>query len=251
MKVKNILVSQPKPADLEKSPYGELAKKFNLSIDFRKFIKIEGIPAREFRKDRVSILDHTAVIFTSRNAVDHFFRIAKEMRVEVPDTMKYFCITESTALYLQKYVQYRKRKIFFGNQIFAQLMDVIKKHKSEKFFLPCTDAAKLSMLKMLDDAGIKYSKAIIYKTVSSDLSDIKIEDYDMLIFFSPSGVESLFENFPDYNQGDTVIATLGPATAKAVEKHKLKLNINAPTKVAPSMTMAIDQFLVELKKKKK
>lgn len=251
MKVKNILVSQPKPADLEKSPYGELAKKFNLSIDFRKFIKIEGIPARDFRKDRVSILDHTAVIFTSRNAVDHFFRIAKEMRVEVPDTMKYFCITESTALYLQKYVQYRKRKIFFGNQIFAQLMDVIKKHKGEKFLLPCSDAAKPSMLKLLDDAKIKYSKAVIYKTVSSDLNDIKIDDYDMLIFFSPSGVVSLFDNFPDYEQKDTIIATFGPTTAKAVEAKELKLNINAPTKTAPSMTMAIEQFLNELKKKKK
>ncbi|MFA8299174.1 MAG: uroporphyrinogen-III synthase [Hyphomicrobiales bacterium] len=251
MKVKNILVSQPKPADIDKSPYGELAKKYNLKIDFHKFIKIEGIPAREFRKQRISILDHTAVIFTSRNSVDHFFNIAKEMRVEIPDEMKYFCITESTALYLQKYVQYRKRKIFFGNQIFAQLLDVIKKHKGEKFLLPCSDTVKPSMLKLLTDAGINYTKAVMYKTVPSDLSDVKINEYDMLIFFSPSGVEALFHNFPEYSQAESLIATFGPSTAKAVESHGLNLNINAPTKTAPSMTMAIDQFMQELKKKKK
>ena len=251
MKIKNILVSQPKPLDLEKSPYGDLAKKYKLNIDFHKFIKIEGITAKEFRKDRVNILDHTAVIFTSRSAVDHFFRIAKELRVDVPDSMKYFCISESTAFYLQKYVQYRKRKIFHGKQNFADLMDMIKKHKDEQFLLPCSDIHKASMSNMLESNEIKYTKAVIYKTVASNLSKVEIDKYDMLIFFSPSGVASLFKNFPDYTQNGSIIAAFGPTTSRAVTGAGLKLDLAAPTKTSPSMTMAVEEYILKESKKKK
>lgn len=251
MKIKNILVSQPKPLDLEKSPYGDLAKKYKLNIEFQKFIKIEGISSKDFRKDRVNILDHTAVIFTSRSAVDHFFRIAKELRLEVPDSMKYFCISESTAFYLQKYVQYRKRKIFHGKQNFADLIDIIRKHKDEKFLLPCSDIHKASISNLLDSNEIKYNKAVIYKTVASNLSKVEIGKYDMLIFFSPSGVASLFKNFPDYTQNGALIAAFGPTTSSAVTEAGLKLDIAAPTKTSPSMTMAIEEYILKESKKKK
>lgn len=249
MKIKNVLISQPQPADPEKSPYFELAKKHHLVIDYRKFIKIEGICAREFRKDKVYIQEQTAIIFTSRNAVDHFFRITEEMRIEVPDTMKYFCVSESIAFYLQKYVQYRKRKIFHGRQSFADLMDTIKKHKGEKYLLPCSDIHKEDIPMLLDKNNISFKKAILYKTVASDLSDLKIAEYDLLVFFSPSGVASLFKNFPDFTQGDKLIAAFGPTTKKAVEDAGLTLTISAPTKTAPSMSMAIDEYL-KVKKNK-
>ena len=241
--MKNILVSQPQPTDLEKSPYGALSKKFNIDIDFQKFIKIEGVGTKEFRESRISILNYTAIIFTSRNAVDHFFRLAKDLRVEVPDDMKYFCISESTAFYLQKYVQYRKRKIFHGRQSFAELVEIIKKHKEEKYLLPCSDIHKSSMTASLDSNNINYCKAIFYKTLASDLSHVKIDNYDMLIFFSPTGIKSLFKNFPKFEQNSTLIAAFGPTTSKAVKDAGLTLNIEAPTKTAPSMTMAIEQFL--------
>ena len=251
MKIKNILVSQPKPLDLEKSPYGDLALKYKLNIDFFKFIKIEGIPAKDFRKDRVNIADHTAVIFTSRSAVDHFFRIAKELRIEVSDTMKYFCISESTAFYLQKYVQYRKRKIFHGKQNFADLIDIIRKHKGEKFLLPCSDIHKVSMSELLDSNEIDYTKAVIYKTVASNLSKLEIEKYDMLIFFSPSGIASLFKNFPNYQQNGAIIAAFGPTTSTAIINAGLRLDLAAPTKASPSMTMAIEEYILNESKKKK
>jgi uroporphyrinogen-III synthase len=247
--VKNILVSQPKPVDPARNPYSELAEKYELNIDFHKFIKVEGIPGRVFRKDKVNILDHSAVIFTSRNSVDHFFRICNEMRVEVPDEMKYFSISESTSYYLQKYVQFRKRKVFHGQQNFNDLMEIIKKHKDEKFLLPCSDIHKLSLTKALDDNKIKYSKAIIYRTLASDLSKLNIQSYDMIIFFSPSGVKSLQKNFPNYEQGDTKIGVFGPTTAKAIKEAGLTLNLNAPTKSAPSMTMALEQYIEKLYKK--
>lgn len=247
--IKNILVSQPKPADPVKNPYNELAQKYNLNIDFHKFIKVEGVPARDFRKDRVNILDHSAVIFTSRNAVDHFFRICKEMRVEVPDSMKYFSISESTSYYLQKYVQFRKRKVFHGKQNFKDLLEIIKKHKDEKFLLPCSDIHKQSLPKLLEDNKIAYNKAVIYRTLASDLSDLDIDKYDMMIFFSPSGVKSLTKNFPDYQQGDRKIGVFGPTTAKAVKDAGFRLDVNAPTKTAPSMTMALDQYLEKAYKK--
>lgn len=250
MKFKNVLVSQPKPAEVEKSPYYLLAKKYKVNIDFHKFIKIEGVKAVDFRKDRIPILDHTAVIFTSRNAVDHFFRLAKEMRAEIPDTMKYFCVSEAIAFYLQKYVQYRKRKIFYGRQNFAQLLEIIVKHKGENFLLPCSDVSEKDLSQILKDSKIKHSKAIMYQTVASDLSDVEINKYDLLVFFSPSGLKSLFTNFPDYEQGDTLIAAFGPATCKAVKEAGLKLSIEAPTKTAPSMTMALEQYIEKLMKTK-
>lgn len=249
LKVKTILVSQPKP-ETEKSPYFDLAKKCNVKIDFRPFIHVEGIPAADFRKDRVNIADHTAVILTSRNAVDHFFRICQEMRVTVPETMKYFCISESTAYYLQKYVVYRKRKIFHGKQTFSDLIDVIKKHKDEKFLLPSTDIAKEEVPEILDQHKIKYTKAVIYRTVCSDLSDLANVNYDVLVFFSPSGIKSLFQNFPKFKQNKTRIAAFGPTTAKAVEEAGLRLDIHAPTPAAPSMTMALEQYIKKVNKGK-
>ncbi|MCD4790249.1 MAG: uroporphyrinogen-III synthase [Bacteroidales bacterium] len=249
MKIKNILISQPQPSDFEKSPYGELAQKHKVEIDFQKFIKIEGVSSSEFRKDKVYIQDYTAIIFTSRNAVDHFFRIAKEMRVEIPDTMKYFCISEAAAFYLQKYVQYRKRKIFHGKQNFDDLLVIIKKHKNDKFLLPCSDIHKLSLIKLLDANEINYTKAVIYKTLASDLSGIDVEGYDLLVFFSPAGVKSLFKNFPNFTQNHTLIGAFGPTTTKAVKEAGLKLDIVAPTKTALSMTVAIDQYLNKANKK--
>lgn len=241
-KVKTILISQPKPAT-EKSPYYDLADKYSLTIDFRSFIHVEAVEAQEFRQQRVSILEHSAVIFTSRNAVDHFFRMCKEMRVTVPDSMKYFCISESTALYLQKYVVYRKRKIFHGQIRFAELIDSIKKHKQEKFLLPCSDLLKPSIPTLLEDNNITYSKAMMYRTVCSDLSDLSDVKYDMLVFFSPSGIESLYKNFPDFEQNSTKIAAFGPTTVKAVEDKGLTVNISAPNPKAPSMSMAIENHI--------
>ncbi|NOX86679.1 MAG: uroporphyrinogen-III synthase [Chlorobi bacterium] len=248
MKVKNILVSQPEPADIEKSPYGELCRKYNVKIDFHKFIKIEGISAKEFRLAKGSFQGHTAVILTSRHAVDHFFRMAKELRYEVPDSLKYFCISESTAYYLQKYVQYRKRKIFYGKQNFADLLEVIKKHREEKFLLPSSDIHKQSIFKMLDAEKIDYTKAVIYRTVASNLSHLDLDKYDMMIFFSPAGIQSLKTNFPDYNQGDQLIAAFGKTTAKAIKEAGLRLNIPAPTQSAPSMSMAVEEYLAKLAK---
>jgi len=212
VKAKNILISQPEPADLEKSPYNELINNFKVKIDFKKFIKVIGVSASDFRKDKVYIQEHSAVIFTSRQAIDHFFRISKEMRVEIPETMKYFCISEATAFYLQKYIQYRKRKIFFGNQNFDDLIEIILKHKEEKFLLPCSDIHKLKIINLLGEHKIDFSKAVIYKTVASDLSDIDIHSYDLIVFFSPAGVTSLTKNFPNFIQNSTMIGAFGQAT---------------------------------------
>lgn len=249
MKLKSILVSQPQPADFEKSPYGELSKKHNLTIDFHKFIKIEGVPARDFRKDRTNLAEYTAVIMTSRNAVDHYFRIAKEMRFEVPEAMKYFCLSESTAYYLQKYVQYRKRKIFFGKQSFDDLIEVMRKHKDEKFLLPCSDIHKESMAEVLDQNNITYTKAVLYKTVAANLKTIKIDDYDMIAFFSPAGIKSLQKNFPKFKQNDTLFAAFGESTCEAVRESGFTLHIEAPTKSSPSMTMAIEEYIEKESKK--
>jgi len=250
MKIKTILVSQPEPKN-DKSPYAELADKKGLKIDFRPFIKVDGVSVKDFRQERIDILAHSGVIFTSRTAVDNYFRIAEELRLVVPDTMKYFCISEATAYYLQKYIVYRKRKIFYGNGTFADLMEVIKKHKDEKFLVPLSDTHKEEIPKKLEQAKIKYTKAIMYRTVSADLSDLSDVNYDMLVFYSPSGIKSLLENFPEFKQNNTQIATFGPKTAKAVKDAGLKVNIKAPTKEAPSMTMAIEQFVTESAKTKK
>lgn len=247
-KVRSILVTQPKP-EHDKSPYTELGKKHNIKIDFRPFIHVEGLSGKEFRQERINILDYTAVIMTSRNSVDHFFRLCTELRVAVPESMKYFCISESTAYYLQKYVIFRKRKIFHGKQTFMDLMDVIKKHKEEKFLLPCSDIHKDEIPEILDAHHINYKKAIMYKTVCSDLSDLENVFYDILVFFSPSGITSLYKNFPKFRQNKTRIAAFGTTTAKAVEEAGLRLDIQAPMPEAPSMHMALEKYIQRVNKK--
>lgn len=252
MKIKSILVSQPEPIDKEKSPYGELSRKYNVKIDFHKFIKIEGVTAKEFRLERISLADHTAVILSSRNSVDHFFRIAKEMRYDVPENLKYFCISESTAFYLQKYVLYRKRKIFHGKQSFAELIEIIRKHKDEKYLLPCSDIHKESMVDLLDQAKVNYSKAILYRTEASNLSGIKIDEYDMFVFFSPAGIKSLQKNFPKFKQGEKIFGAFGQSTADSITESGFSVQVMAPTKTAPSMTMALEEYLeMEAKKSRK
>lgn len=250
MSIKTILVSQPKPEG-DKSPYFDLAEKYKLKIDFRPFIHVEGVGAQEFRQQRVNLADFTAVILTSKTAVDHYFRIAEETRFTVPDSMKYFCISEAVAYYLQKYVTYRKRKIFFGKQTINDLIDLFKKHKDEKYLLPCSDILRERIPDTLDEQGVKYTRAVLYRTVASDLSDLDDVKYDMLVFFSPSGIESLFKNFPDFKQNETRIAAFGPTTASAVLKHNLRLDVHAPQPESPSMTMAIEKYVEAAKKKKK
>ncbi|MCF6241444.1 MAG: uroporphyrinogen-III synthase [Bacteroidales bacterium] len=247
MKIKRILVSQPKPAN-DKSPFYDLAKKNNLTVDFRPFIHVEGITVKEFRKQKVNILEHTAVIFTSRTAVDHFFRIAKEMKISIPESMKYFCITESIAFYLQKYIVYRKRKIFYGRGKFDDLIDVLMKHKEEKFLVPLSDSHKQEIPRKLKKFKLDFTKAIFYRTVSSDLSDLADVNYDILVFYSPSGIKSLLHNFPDFKQNDTKIASFGTNTAKAVKEAGLRLDIQAPAPKTPSMTMAIESYIKKLEK---
>lgn len=248
MKIRKILVSQPEPTT-PKSPYFDLAEQNNIKIDFRPFIQVEGVDVREFRQQKISLLDHTAVIFTSRTAIDHYFRIAEEMRVTIPDSMRYFCISEATAFYLQKYIVYRKRKISHSTGRFADLVEVLKKHKDEKFLLPLSDIHKQEIPDALTKAKIKFTKGIFYRTVSSDLSDLKEIDYDMLVFFSPSGIASLFRNFPDFQQNNIVIASFGPATAKAVTEAGLRLDIQAPMPQAPSMPAALEIYIKEKNKK--
>lgn len=248
-RIKTVLISQPKP-DNDKNPYLDLARRHNIKIDFRQFIKVEGVPARDFRQERINILDHNAVILTSRHAVDHYFRMCNEMRVTVPESMKYFCISESTAYYLQKYVQYRKRKIFFGTQTIHDLVDVIKKHREEKFLLPVSDVHKEQIVDLLDDLKITYSKAVFYRTVSANLSDLgKTLDYDVVVFFTPAGIKSLFQNFPSFKQGNIRIGAFGYTTARAVLDNKLRLDIHSPTPQSPSMLTALDNYLKEAHKK--
>lgn len=247
MKVKSILVTQPHP-ETEKSPYFDLAKKYSVKIDFRPFIHVEGIPGSVFRKDRINISDYTAVILTSRHAADNFFRICIEMRIADLDNFKYFCVSESTAFYLQKYVVFRKRKIFYGKQNIYDLIDLIKKHRKEKFMLPCSDIQKQEIPETLSHHDIEFSKAVIYRTVCSDLSDLANVNYDMLVFFSPSGITSLFKNFPKFKQNNTRIAAFGMTTSQAVVDAGLRLDVKAPVPEAPSMTMAIEQYLKKANK---
>ena len=236
------MVSQPKPEG-DKSAFFDRARKYNLKVDFKPFIHVEGVESQEFRQERINILDHTGVIFTSRNAVDHYFRMCEELRITVPDSMKYFCISESTAYYLQKYVVYRKRKIFHGRHTFADLVGVLKKHKDEKFLLPSSDILKAEIPRQLEEHSLDYTRAILYRTVCSDLSALSDVAYDILVFYSPSGIKSLVKNFPEFKQNATRIAAFGPSTHRAVEAHGLNLNIPAPSKNAPSMTMAIEQYI--------
>ena len=247
MKVKTILVSQPAPK-AEQSPYFDLMNKQKVKIDFRSFIHVEGESSREVRNQKIDFLTYSAVIFTSRNAVDHYFRLADEMRVVIPDDMKYFCLSEAVAFYLQKYVVYRKRKIYVGTRTFDDLMPLIKKHKAEKFLLPSSDMVKQSMIDKMDSLKVDWTRAILFKTVISDLSDLQNVFYDVLVFFSPSGIKSLFENFPSFKQNDTRIAVFGNSTVKAAEEAGLQIDIAAPSKETPSMTMALEKYIKEANK---
>ncbi len=248
MKVKTILVSQPAPKT-ENSPYFDLADKQKVKIDFRPFIHVEGESAKDIRIQKINLSDYTAIIFTSRNAVDHFFRIADEMRFKVSDNLKYFCESEAIAFYLQKYVVYRKRKIYVGQKTFPELVKLVKKHKDETFLLPCSDKLKPLIPQVLNDLKINWHKAVFYKTVVSDLSDLESVFYDILVFFSPSGIHSLFKNFPEFKQNNTRIAVFGNSTVQAAEDAGLDCNIKVPTPETPSMTMALEKYILDVNKK--
>ncbi len=245
MKVKTILVSQPEPK-MENSPYQSLVDRTKVKIDFRSFIHVEGVPAKEVREQKVDLTKYTAIILTSRNSVDHFFRVAEEMRFKIPDSLKYFCQSEAVAYYLQKYVVYRKRKIYVGKRTFPELIPLIKKHKNESFLLPSTDKLKDLIPEQLDELGIKWKMATFFRTVISDLSDLADVKYDVLVFFSPSGIESLFKNFPDFTQNETRIAVYGNTTSQAAKDKGLRIDIQAPTPESPSMTMAIENYIKSL-----
>jgi uroporphyrinogen-III synthase len=249
--VQSILISQPKP-ETEKSPYFDLAKKFNIKLDFYPFIRVEGLPAKEFRKQKIDILNYTAVIFTSRNSVDHFFRICEEMKIKVSQDCKYFCITEAVALYLQKFILYRKRKVFYGADGSTKgVLEVMNKHRdNEKFLFPSSDSQKKDIEEWLKANKCEYATATLYKTVSNDVKEVLGNTvYDMIVFFSPSGVKSLFENMPQFEQNGTRIGAFGPTTSAAVEEAGLRLDVKAPAPQAPSMAAALDQYLATLNKK--
>lgn len=243
LNIKKLLVSQPKPAS-EKSPYFDIAEKYGVKIDFRPFIKVEPVSAKEFRQQRISILDHSAIIFTARTAIDHFFHLCEELRVVIPETMKYFCMTEAIAVYLQKYTVYRKRKIFYAQTgKLEELITIIGKHPKETYLVPVSDVHKEDLFEMLAAKKISYTKAVMFRTVSNDFSDEEKFDYDMLLFFSPSGITSLLKNFPDFKQDNIKIGCFGPTTAKAVKEAGLRLDVEAPTTEAPSMTAALEMYL--------
>lgn len=245
MKIKKVLVSQPKPTS-EKSPYFDIAEKYGVKIDFRPFIKVESLSAKEFRQQKVSILDHTAIVFTSRHAIDHFFNLCVELRVTIPETMKYFCTSETIALYIQKYVQYRKRKVFFGaTGKFADLVPLMVKHNTEKYFVPMSDVHNDEVKDLLDKNKIQHTEAVMYRTVSNDFKPEEMSDYDMLVFFSPTGIQSLMKNFPGFEQKDIAIGCFGPTTAKAIKEAGLRLDLEAPSAAAPSMPAALDLFIGE------
>lgn len=249
MKIKKILVSQPYPTT-EKSPYFDISDKYNVKIDFRPFIKVEPILAKEFRTQRISILDHTAIIFNARHGIDHFFRLCEEMRITIPETMKYFCVSETVALYLQRYIHYRKRKVFYGaTGKLSELVVIMNKHAEEKYLLITSDVQNEETMSQLEKSKIQFNKAVMYKTVSNDFGPDEEFNYDMLLFFSPIGVASLLKNFPEFDQGETVIGCFGATTAQAVRNAGLRLDIEVPLPGVPSMTMALDNFLKENNKK--
>ncbi|HMZ88368.1 MAG TPA: uroporphyrinogen-III synthase [Chitinophagales bacterium] len=249
--VKSILVSQPKPPEVPKSPYQEIAEKYKIKVEFRQFIQVRGLSSKDFRKQRINILDYTAVIFTSRNAIDHFFRICEELRIRMPEMTKYFCVTEAIAVYLQKYIQYRKRKVFFGTGKDTDMFDLFKKHISEKFLFPCTVNHKDIYTEYLKSINADFSEAFMYETVPADLSDLKGKiDYDMIILYTPTGVASLFQNFPGFEQGDLRIGCMGASTLKAMEEQNLRVDLKAPSHDSPSITMALDKYLAISNKKK-
>ncbi|GGF76177.1 uroporphyrinogen-III synthase [Wenyingzhuangia marina] len=249
MKVKTILVSQPEPKTDQQSPFSILSEKQKVKIDFRSFIHVEGLTVREVRNQKIDLGKYSAIILTSRNAVDHFFRIAEEMRFKVPNELKYFCQSEAVAYYLQKYVVYRKRKIYVGKRTFPELCELIKKHKTEKFLLPSSDKLKDLIPESLNAMGVDWTRADLYRTVTSDLSDLEKVTYDVLVFFSPSGIQSLFKNFPEFKQNDTRIAVYGNSTVKAATEAGLKVDIAAPSPETPSMTMALEKYIKEVNKK--
>lgn len=240
--VKSLLVSQPEPKN-GSSPYHSLADRFGLKVDFRKFIQVQAVPYKEFKEQKVDILEYTAVIFTSRNAVDNFFRICKEAKVEMPAETKYFCISEQTAHYLQKYITIRKRKLFVGDKTAQDLIKTFEGHEEERFLYPCSDIRKDDIPDHMNGNGYAFTEAVLYRTVACDLSDLAHVNYDIVAFFSPSGIKSLFTNFPDFKQRNTRIAAFGPTTAKAVKDHGLILDIQAPSPNAPSMTGAISEYI--------
>ena len=248
MKVKTILVSQPEPK-MENSPYARLIDKEKVKVDFRPFIHVEGVDAKSVRQQKIDLSQFTAVILTSRNAVDHYFRLAEEMRFKVPDSMKYFCQSEAVAYYLQKYVVYRKRKIYVGKMYFADLLPLFKKYKEEKYLLPSSDVLKPTVPETLDQLQLDWKRGVFYKTVISDLSDLSDVLYDVLVFFSPSGIESLLKNFPEFKQNNTRIAVFGNSTIKAATDAGLRIDIKAPTPETPSMTMALQKYISTENKK--
>lgn len=241
MKIKSILVSQPAPN--ESSPYLEMAKKEKIKIDFRPFIHVEGVDAKELRAQKIDLAQYTGIIFTSKNAVDHYFRLAEEMRFTVPDSMRYICQSEAIANYLQKHIVYRKRKISFGEKTFADLLPLFKKFPSEKYLLPASDVLSPDIVKVLDSAPIEWTRATMYRTVCSDLTDINVDEYDMLVFFSPQGIRSLAKNFDKFEQKETKIAVFGPTTELAAKDAGLRVDVMAPSKETPSMTMAIEKYI--------
>jgi len=243
-KIKKLLISQPAPADLEKSPYRNLVHKHNVDITFYKFFEVVGIPASDFRKTRIHISDYTAVIFNSKNSIEHFFRMLKELRETVSENMKYFCSTEAIALYLQNFIQYRKRKVFFGAQYFSDLLEVMGKHRDEKFLFPCSDERQTEYTKALDKAKFKYTKAPMYTSKPRDLKHLDIDSFDAIALFSPIGVRSLVKNFPDIKEHNVLIAAFGTSTHAALKENGIKLNIAAPTQSSPSMAMAIENYIL-------
>lgn len=247
--IKKILVSQPRPSS-DKSPYYEMEKDYGLELVFRPFIKVEGVSSKEFRQQKISILNFTAVVFTSRHAIDNYFKLAKEMRIEIPEEMKYFCVTETIALYIQKYVQYRKRKVFFGKTgKINDLLPTMTKHKQEKYLVPLSDVHDNTVKALLDSKKLNHTECVMYRTVSNDFTpeEVKTFDYDMCIFFSPSGVNAFTSTFGTTKNDEVVVGTFGPATAKAAHDAGLKVTVEAPTKEFPSMTGALKAFLEKQK----
>lgn len=243
--IKKILVSQPEPSS-EKSPYFDIANDFGVELVFRPFIKVEGLSSKEFRQQKIGLLDFTAVVFTSRHAIDNYFKLAKEMRTTIPEDMKYFCVTETIALYIQKYVQYRKRKVFFGTTgKLDSLIPTMVKHKNEKYLVPLSDVHNDDVQRLLDAKKLNHKECVMYRTVSNNFTEEEVKNFDcdMLVFFSPTGIKAFTKNFPDFKQGDVRIATFGPATAKAVEDEGFRLDLEAPTKEHPSMTAALRWYL--------
>jgi uroporphyrinogen-III synthase len=250
-RVKKILIAQPRPEG-DRSPYFELEKKFGIQLHFHPFIIVQGVDSKEFRQQKIDIPDYSAIILTSRYAVDHFFRICNELKIKVSSEMKYFCISETVALYLQKFTLYRKRKVFYGiDGSLKGLLNVISKHKSqEKYIVPSSDINKKDILDFLQNQGLEFAEATLYKTTCNDCKEALKQEHDMIVFFSPSGVKSLFENQPKYKQNGTFIAAFGPTTSKAVEDNGLTLHLRAPMPNAPSMVNALELFLIQNKKGK-